>query len=150
MTSATAPQDVFDCIAAGIPREQWGDALAQSIPAPYDRGELAQQVQAVRQADQQAVAQSRGQACAVHESIKDFLFEASDQAALLRDKSKALFALAHFVEVAGETNAAPMQYLAELIDLVGQALESRTGALVTAIEDALQVQRAIEKKGGAV
>lgn len=144
------PQDVFDCIAAGIARAQWADALAQSKPAPYDRGELAQQQQAVRQADQNPSFQEPDRALSMNESIREFLFEARDQVFQLRDKSNGLFALAHFVEVAGETNAAPMQYLAELIDLVGKALNSRTDALATVIEDAIQVQRAIEKKGGAV
>lgn len=38
MTSATAPQDVFDCIAAGIPREQWGETIACATPAPHRGG----------------------------------------------------------------------------------------------------------------
>lgn len=32
MPSATTPQDVFDCIAAGIPREQWPEVLETPVP----------------------------------------------------------------------------------------------------------------------
>jgi hypothetical protein len=47
--AAGKPCDVFDCIAAGIPREQWADALAQAEPAPYARGESSLQLQVLHE-----------------------------------------------------------------------------------------------------
>ena len=79
--------------------------------------------------------------------LRHCLFEASDMAARVRCGNQAIFALAHYVEVAASLNAAPEQELAELILLLGEAMDRRATVLAETIDAGLQIWR---EKGGAL
>lgn len=85
---------------------------------------------------------------ATENPLGHFLFEASDQAARVRSGNQAIFALSHFVEVAESRNAAPEQELAELILLLGEALDRRATVLADTIEAGLQAWRELDAQGG--
>lgn len=82
------------------------------------------------------------------EFIRNFLFELTDQAQALHSCHQAVFALAQLVEGAGNTNAVPAPHLAALMEMVGEAMASRTAGLEACIAQHRQALSASAAQGG--
>lgn len=83
------------------------------------------------------------------EFVRNILFELTDQAQALYTSHQAVFALAQLVEGAGNTNAVPAPHLAALMQMVGEAMASRTAGLEACIAQQRQVLSASAAQGGA-
>ena len=83
------------------------------------------------------------------EFVHNFLFELTDQAQALYTSHQAVFALAQLVEGAGNTNAVPAPHLAALMQMVGEAMASRTAGLEACIAQQRQALSASAAQGGA-
>ena len=82
------------------------------------------------------------------EFARNFLFELTDQAQALHSSHQAVFALAQLVEGAGNTNAVPAPHLAALMEMVGEAMASRTAGLEACIAQHRQALGASAAQGG--
>lgn len=76
-----------------------------------------------------------------------FLLDLGDQAHELQCSHQALFALAQLVECAGTGNAVAAPHLATLMQMLGEAMASRTAQLTACISAQQNALRAA--KGGA-
>lgn len=82
------------------------------------------------------------------EFIRNFLFELTDQTQALYTSHQAVFALAQLVVGAGNTNAVPATHLAALMEMVGEAMASRTAGLEACIAQHRQALNASAAQGG--
>lgn len=81
------------------------------------------------------------------EASHAFLLDLGDQAHELQCSHQALFALAQLVEGAGNGNAVAAPHLATLMQMLGEAMASRTAQLTACITAQQKALRAA--KGGA-